>query len=122
MTDVTFSHSADQWSRLQLALYEQFPRLFTSGTEESPVYDNIILARTDDSPLLVSDGTGDNVRALSDSQLSTLITTGKPADDTVVKQWTNDQWKRALRKAKRSRDTYQSTQASDPFDDDFAEI
>lgn len=123
MADLTISLSADQWTKLVIGLYVLYPRLYTDESDpENPVYSDVVLNRTTDVPLLTSDGTGNNARELTDAQLSSLISVGKPADDTIIKQWWLDQCKRVLKKARRSRDEYLAAQTTDPFDDALEEI
>lgn len=110
MADVVFSHSVDQWVKLQLAMYAASPGLFPEG-------ESVIIARTDSSPLLVSDGYADNLWTLTDAQLTALITAGKPADDSVVLTATRSWWARTIKAVKEERDRRRSSQTSDPLDE-----
>jgi hypothetical protein len=119
MAELIIDHTADDWCKLQLSIYVSRPEWFAIGSD-------VLQVRTNGASLLTADGTGANVRGASDSQLTTWITTGKPAGyNTTTKllpagapiyRYTNAQWQSLINAARDERERYLASQSADPLD------
>ena len=119
MPDVTFTHTTEQWTKLQLAIYVHRPGLFWDDEEDEGL---VVIERTSDgTPMVVGDGSGQNVLEATDAQLQAVINNGRPPDDTVIMSQTRRWWKGKINTAKEKRDAYLASQESDPFDDGWEE-
>lgn len=118
MADLIFDHTRRNWNKLQLAIYLHYPDLWEVG-------ETVLEEIATTTATLVSDGTGDNVKAMDDSTLSDLLDDSKPAGydtgtDTLptgapIYWYSKQNWNAIIHAARNLRDAYLSA-GTDPFD------
>jgi hypothetical protein len=114
MADVVFTHTIQQWTKLQLSMYVLQPGLFEIG-------ETVIERISNGNPMVVADGTGQNVLEATDEQLQIVIDNGRPPDDSVAKFVTRQYWKGLIRSAREKRDAYLGDVEADPLKDEMEE-
>lgn len=108
--DLIVTYDTAVWIQFQLALYVTHPEMFPVGTD-------VIVATAGGASLLASDGSGANALALTNAQINTLISNGKPAGyvaatkllaaNAPIYQYLQRDVRGIIQAGKQTRDAYQ---------------
>jgi hypothetical protein len=91
-------------------MYVLQPGLFEIG-------ETVIERISNGNPMVVADGTGQNVLEATDEQLQIVIDNGRPPNDTTAKLVTRRYWRGLLNSARELRDDYLGALEDDPLKD-----